>query len=112
MGLFNKKHVSDEAIFSSLILTFAHSIDAVEKGNGIVLNEAWDLFINTAGLLIDRGLISENDLETLIDKGNFPNNHKLTLDYGGHLLEELSTELEQILRRILVRLNELHRMGS
>ena len=80
MGLFSKKYVSDEAIFSSLLLTFAHSINAVEKGNGIVLNEAWDLFINTAGLLTDRGLISEVALDSLVHNGNFPENHQLTLD--------------------------------
>ena len=80
MGIFGKRNVSDEAIFCSLILTFAQSIEAVEKGNKIVLNEAWDLFINTAGLLADRNLISEVALETVVQIGNFPSNHQLTLD--------------------------------
>lgn len=90
MGLFSKHDVSDEAIFCSLILTFAQSIEAVEKGNGIVLNEAWDLFINTAGLLADRNLISEVALETVVAGGNFPDNHQLTLD----LVRVRSRELE------------------
>jgi hypothetical protein len=90
MGIFGKRNVSDEAIFCSLILTFAQSIEAIEKGNKIALNEAWDLFINTAGLLTDRGLISEAALETVVYQGNFPGNHQLTLD----LVAVRSRELE------------------
>lgn len=80
MGFFGKKRVSDEAIFCSLLLTFAQSIEAVEKGNQIVLNEAWDLFINTVGILADTGIISESAMEAVVYKGNFPKNHELTLD--------------------------------
>jgi hypothetical protein len=89
MGIFGKRNVSDEAIFCSLILTFAQSIEAVEKRNKIALNEAWDLFINTAGLLTDRGLISEAALETVVYRGNFPDNHQLTLDLVGIRSQEL-----------------------
>ncbi len=78
--MFGKKRVSDEAIFCSLLLTFAQSIEAVEKGNKIVLNEAWDLFINTVGILADGGIISEVAMEAVVYRGNFPQNHTLTLD--------------------------------
>jgi hypothetical protein len=80
MGIFGKKSVSDEAIFCSLLLTFAQSIEAVEKGNEIDLSEAWDLFINTVGILADTGIISEAAMEAVVYGGNFPKNHDLTLD--------------------------------
>jgi hypothetical protein len=80
MGIFGKKSVSDEALFCSLLLTFAQSIEAVEKGNQIALNEAWDLWINTVGVLADGGIISESAMDTVVYRGNFPENHELTLD--------------------------------
>ena len=39
MGIFGKKGADDEAILCSLLLTFAQSIEAVEKGNQIALNK-------------------------------------------------------------------------
>jgi hypothetical protein len=80
MGIFGKKSVSDEALFCSLLMTFAQSIEAVEKGNQIALNEAWDLFINTVGVLADGGIISESAMDTVVYRSNFPENHTLTLD--------------------------------
>ena len=40
MGIFGKKGASDEAIICTLLLTFAQSIEAVEKANQLVLNES------------------------------------------------------------------------
>lgn len=80
MGLFGKKGADDEAILCSLLRTFAQSIEAVEKGNQIALNEAWDLFINTVGILTDGKIISETAAEVVVYGGHFPDNHELTLD--------------------------------
>lgn len=80
MGIFGKKSVSDEALLCSLLLTFAQSIEAVEKENNIELREAWDLFINTVGVLADGGIISESAMDSVVYRGNFPENHELTLD--------------------------------
>lgn len=83
MGIFGKKSASDEAIICTLLLTFAQSIEAVEKANQLVLNEAWDLFINTAGILTDGKIISETAMEMVVHQGKFPSNHELTLDLIG-----------------------------
>ena len=80
MGIFGKRQTSDEAIICSLLVTFAQSIESVEKGNQFALNEAWDIFINTVGGLTDGGVISEEAMEFVLHKGNFPENHSLTLD--------------------------------
>lgn len=80
MGIFGKKSISDEALFCSLLITFAQSIQAVEEASHVVLNEAWDLFINTVGVLADGGIISESAMETVVYSSKFPENHELTLD--------------------------------
>jgi hypothetical protein len=83
MGLFNKafdKIFNVEATLVSTLTTFGQAIEACEKGNGIKLNEAWDIFINSAGHLTDGGLISEAALDVLVHGSNFPTNHTLSLD--------------------------------
>jgi hypothetical protein len=83
MGLFDKaldKIFNVEASLVSTLTTFGQAIDAVEKGNNLKLNEAWDIFINSAGYLTDGGLISEVALDVLVESSNFPTNHTLSLD--------------------------------
>ena len=83
MGIFNKavdKIFSVEATLVSTLTTFGQAIEACEKGNDIKLNEAWDIFINSAGHLTDGGLISEAALDVLVESSNFPANHTLSLD--------------------------------
>lgn len=83
MGLFDKafdKIFNVEASLVSTLTTFGQAIEACEKGNDIKLNEAWDIFINSAGHLTDGGLISEAALDVLVESSNFPANHTLSLD--------------------------------
>lgn len=83
MGLFNKafdKIFNIEASLVSILTTFGQAIEACEKGNGLKLNEVWDIFINSAGHLADGGLISEVALDALVESSNFPANHTLSLD--------------------------------
>jgi hypothetical protein len=83
MGIFNKvfdKVFNIEASLVSILTTFGQAIDAVEKGNDLKLNQAWDIFINSAGYLTDGGLISEVALDVLVESSNFPTNHTLSLD--------------------------------
>ena len=80
MGLFNKRGASDEAILSGLLITFGQSIKWMEKENQIVLKEAWDIFVNTVGLLGDSRMISETAMDAIVYKAGFPDNHELTLD--------------------------------
>ena len=83
MGLFKKaldKVFDVEASLVSTLTTFGQAIEACEKGNDLKLNEAWDIFINSAGNLADGGLISETALDVLVENSNFPANHTLSLD--------------------------------
>ena len=79
MGFFDKLLKAD-AVLLYILKTFAQSIDAVEKGNQVKLNQAWDLFINTLGYLIDGKFLTEIDAETLVSESAFPENHSLTID--------------------------------
>ena len=83
MGLFDKafdKIFNVEASLVSTLTTFGQAIEACEKGNDIKLNEAWDIFINSAGYLADGGLISETALDVLVESSNFPADHNLSLE--------------------------------
>ena len=78
MGIFGKRGASDEEILSSLLITFGQSIQWIEKENQIALKEAWDIFVNTVGLLGDSRMISESAMDVIVDKAGFPDNHELT----------------------------------
>jgi hypothetical protein len=80
MGIFGKRSAGDEAILSSLLITFGQSIKWIEQQNQIVLKEAWDIFVNTVGLLGDSRMISEFAMDVILAKSGFPDNHELTLD--------------------------------
>jgi hypothetical protein len=80
MGIFGKRSAGDEAILSSLMITFGQSIKWIEQQNQIVLEEAWDVFVNTVGLLGDSRMISESAMDVIVAKAGFPDNHELTLD--------------------------------
>jgi len=80
MGIFGKRSAGDEAILSSLLITFGQSIKWIEQQNQIVLKEAWDIFVNTVGLLGDSRMISESAMDVIVAKAGFPENHELTLD--------------------------------
>lgn len=66
MGWFSRKIFGEEAVLASLLISFGQSINAVEKSNGIVVQPAWDLFVNKAGWLVDNGFITESVLFELI----------------------------------------------
>jgi len=80
MGIFGKRSAGDEAILSSLLITFGQSINWIEQQNQIILSEAWDIFVNTVGLLGDSRMISESAMDVIVAKSGFPDNHELTLD--------------------------------
>lgn len=79
MGFFDKL-LKVDVLLTYILKSFAQSIDAVEKGNQVKLNQAWDLFINTVGYLIDGKLLTEINAETLVSESAFPENHSLTID--------------------------------
>ena len=79
MGLFDKL-LKVDVILIYILKTFAQSIDAVEKGNQVKLNRAWDLFINTVGYLADGKLLTESNAEMIVSESAFPENHSLTID--------------------------------
>ena len=79
MGFFDKL-LKVDVILTYILKSFAQSIDAVEKENQVKLNQAWDLFINTVGYLIDGKLLTEINAELLVSESAFPENHSLTID--------------------------------
>ena len=80
MGIFGKKGLNDEAVIMATLVTFGQSIHAVSVASGHDLDEAWDLFINSLGQMVDGRLISESSGFAVSELAKFPNDHDLVLD--------------------------------
>lgn len=80
MGIFGNKGLNDEAVIMATLVTFGQSIHAVSVASCHDLDEAWDLFINSLGLMVDGGLISESSGFTVSELSKFPDDHDLVLD--------------------------------
>jgi len=80
MGIFGNKGLNDEAVIMATLVTFGQSINAVSVASHRNLEEAWDLFINSLGLMVDGGLISESSGFAVSELAKFPDDHDLVLD--------------------------------
>ena len=91
MGIFGNKGLNDEAVIMATLVTFGQSIHAVSIASRQDLDEAWDLFINSLGLMVDGGLISESSGFAVSELVKFPDGHDLVLD-----LLKLRSELPEV----------------
>ena len=80
MGIFGNKGLNDEAVIMATLVTFGQSIRAVSVASSSDLDEAWDLFINSLGLMVDGRLISETSGFAVSELAKFPDDHDLVLD--------------------------------
>ena len=80
MGIFGNKGLNGEAVVMATLVTFGQSIHAVSVASRHDLDEAWDLFINSLGLMVDGRLISENSGYAVSELAKFPDDHDLVLD--------------------------------
>ena len=80
MGLFGKKSNSGTAVLMATHVTLGQAIYAVEQANNLKVGEAWDIFINSVGILTDVGIFEEFDALSITSMGKFPEDHELTLD--------------------------------
>jgi hypothetical protein len=80
MGIFGNKGMNGEAVLMSTLVTFGQSIHAVSIASGHDQDEAWDLFINSLGLMVDGRLISETSGFAVSEQAKFPDDHDLVLD--------------------------------
>jgi hypothetical protein len=80
VGIFGNKGLNDEAVIMATLVTFGQSIHAVSVASHQDLDEAWDLFINSLGLMADGGLISESSGFAISELVKFPDDHDLVLD--------------------------------
>jgi hypothetical protein len=62
------------------LVTFGQSIHAVSVASHRDLDEAWDIFINSLGLMVDGRLISESSGFAVSELVKFPDDHDLVLD--------------------------------
>ena len=72
--------MNDEAVIMATLVTFGQSINAVSVASHRDLEEAWDLFINSLGLMVDGRFISESSGFSVSELAKFPDNHDLVLD--------------------------------
>ena len=80
MGIFGNKGLNDEAVVMATLVSFGQSIHAVSLASRKELDEAWDLFINSLGLMVDGRIISESSGHTVAELAKFPDDHDLVLD--------------------------------
>jgi hypothetical protein len=80
MGIFGNKGLNDEAVIMATLVTFGQSIHAVSVASHRDLDEAWDIFINSLGLMVDGRLISESSGFAVSELVKFPDDHDLVLD--------------------------------
>ena len=80
MGLFGSKGLTGEAVLMATLVTFGQSIHAVGHASNRDLDEVWDIFINSLGLMVDTKLISESSGFAVSGLAKFPDNHELALD--------------------------------
>lgn len=80
MGIFGNKGLSGEAVIMATLVTFGQSIRVVSVARSSDLDEAWDLFINSLGLMVDGRLISETSGFSVSELAKFPDDHDLVLD--------------------------------
>ena len=80
MGIFGSKGLTGESVLMATLVTFGQSIHAVGRATNRDLDEAWDIFINSLGLMMDSKLISETSGFAVSGLAKFPENHELVLD--------------------------------
>jgi hypothetical protein len=80
MGIFGNKGMNGEAVLMATLVTFGQSIHAVSVASRHDQDEAWDLFVNSLGLMVDGRLISESSGFAVSELAKFPDDHDLVLD--------------------------------
>jgi hypothetical protein len=80
MGIFGSKGLTDESVVMATLVTLGQSIHAVGQASQHSLNEAWDIFINSLGAMVDATLISEDIGFMITEIVKFPDDHDISLD--------------------------------